>query len=221
MKRPPFVILIVLLSIVALCAAAKPKVITFGRWTPVKWYVGSDETTPVELKVRALAVNGDTKEFTTGEPHDVTDRAFVVRRAYRLNDTLPEDEKLSAKWKWQPGGWLMIDRSTAHISKLTLPEYDPFYSTASWYRDLAAYCGVSDGGDKVFAVVVQVGRKKPLLHKLLGAAKAGELPESECTIPLWQRQPVRVTFQPIGGEKISFSVRGHAVEIAPDNSEDE
>jgi hypothetical protein len=221
MKRPPFVTLIVLLSMLALGAAAKPKVITFGRWTPVKWFVGSDEKTPVELKVRALAVNGDTKEFTTGEPHDVTDRAFVVRRAYRLNDTLPEDEKLSAKWKWQPGGWLMIDRDTAHISKLTLPEYDPFYSTASWYRDLAAYCGVSDGGDKLYAVVVQVGRKKPLLHKLLGPTKAGEMPESECSAPLWQRQPVRVTFQPIGGEKISFSVRGHAIEIAPDNSEEE
>jgi hypothetical protein len=47
------------------------------------------------------------------------------------------------------------------------------------------------------------------------------MPESECSIPVWQRQPVRVSFQPIGGEKISFSVRGHAVEIAPDNSDEE
>ena len=29
------------------------------------------------------------------------------------------------------------------------------------------------------------------------------------------------TFQPIGGEKISFSVRGRAAEIAPDNSDEE
>jgi hypothetical protein len=150
----------------------------------------------------------------------VTERTFVVRRAYRLNDNLPDEKKPMPKWKWQPGGWLVVDRGTAHISKLTLPEYDAFYSSASWYRDLVAYCGVTDN-DKLYAMVMQVGRKKPLLKKLLGTAKSGELPDSECEPPVWQRQPIRVTFEPKGGEKISFSVRGHAVEIAPDNSDDE
>jgi hypothetical protein len=221
MKRTPLTICVVLCLFSAAIGAAKPKIITFGPWSPVKWFIGEEDKTPLEMKVRSLIVNGDTKEFTTGEPHDVTDRAFVVRRAFRLNDTLPADTKTNPKWKWQPGGWLMVDRGTAHISKLTLPEYDPYYSTASWYRDLVAYCGISDSGDKLYAVVVQIGRRKPLLRKVLGAAKNGDLPESECAVPVWQRQPTRVTFQPSGGEKISFSVRGRAMEIAPDNSDDE
>ncbi len=44
-------------------------------------------TTP--MKVRALYVDGKLKEFVTGEMHEVTDRLFVVRRAYRLNNNLP------------------------------------------------------------------------------------------------------------------------------------
>jgi hypothetical protein len=220
MKRTPQVLLIAFSLVAIAGAAAKPKIISFGRWTPVKWYVGDEENTAVEFKVRALAVNGDTKEFTTGEPHDVTDRAFVVHRAYRLNDTLPDEGKTPPKWKWQPGGWLMVDRGTAHISKLTLPEYDAFYSNASWYRDLVAYCGVADN-DKLYAIVMQIGRRKPILKKLLGAARNGDLPDSECAAPVWQKQPTRVTFAPIGAEKISFTVRGHAIEIAPDNSDDD
>src|ERR1017187_4603986 len=45
-----------------------------------------------ELKVRALLVDGVVKEWTTGDAHDVTDRSFVVRRAIKLNDTLPSDK---------------------------------------------------------------------------------------------------------------------------------
>jgi hypothetical protein len=44
-----------------------------------------------ELKVRALLVDGVVKEWTTGEAHDVTDRSFVVRRAIKLNDSLPSE----------------------------------------------------------------------------------------------------------------------------------
>ena len=35
----------------------------------------------------------------------------------------------------------------------------------SWFRDYVAYCGVSDTGEKLSAVVMQIGRKKPLLKK--------------------------------------------------------
>ncbi|HWX93992.1 MAG TPA: hypothetical protein VNY29_15295 [Terriglobales bacterium] len=45
---------------------------------------------------------------------------------------------------------------------------DPFYSTASWYRDYIAYCGVSDDGTKLFAIVAQLGRRKLILKKPLG-----------------------------------------------------
>jgi hypothetical protein len=45
-----------------------------------------------ELKVRALLVDGVVKEWTTGDAHDVTDRSFVVRRAIKLNDSLPSEQ---------------------------------------------------------------------------------------------------------------------------------
>ena len=44
-----------------------------------------------ELRVRALVVDGAVKEWTTGDAHDVTDRSFVVRRAIKLNDSLPSE----------------------------------------------------------------------------------------------------------------------------------
>jgi hypothetical protein len=115
----------------------------------------------------------------------------------------------------------MVDRSAAHITKISLPEFDSYYSVASWYRDYVAYCGVSDGGDKLYAIVAQIGRRKPVVRKLLGGTKSGDLPESECELPVWQKEPSRVTFQPKGGEKISFAVRSHATELPPDDSTDE
>ena len=68
--------------------------------------------------------------------------------------------------------WLPVDRLTGRVSQLNLPEFDPFYSTASWYRDYIAYCGVSEDGKKLYAVVAQVGRRKPILKKML-AHRAG------------------------------------------------
>ncbi len=70
------------------------------------------------LKTRALLVDGRVSEWTTGEAHDVTDRSFVVRRALRINDSLPTDkpgDKLATgqqtgHWVWQRGPWLLVDR---------------------------------------------------------------------------------------------------------------
>jgi hypothetical protein len=202
-------------------AVPKPHVIAFGKWTSAKWYVGPAEGKPLELKIRALFVDARLKEYTTGAPHDVTDRLFVVRRVFRLNDTLPAESASAPRWVWERGGWLLVDRVTGRVSQITLPEFDPFYSTGSWYRDYIAYCGVSDDGKKLFAVVAQLGRRKPILKKLLGEPDGDELPDSECPAPAWQRQPTRVTFQPGETQKITFSVRGHAVDIVNDTEEDE
>src|SRR5581483_5976480 len=114
-------------------AASKPHAITFGKWLPVKWMVGPTESEVVNMKVRSLYVDSKIKEFTTGNPHDVTDRLFVVRRAFRLNDRLPTEENMVARWKWQKGAWLMVDRSTGRVSQLNLPEFDPYYSEAVWF----------------------------------------------------------------------------------------
>ena len=156
------------------------------------------------------------REFTTGEPHDVTERLFVVRRAYRLNDWLPSDKGTAHQWKWQRGGWILVDRETGRITQLNLPNFDPFYSLASWYRDYAAYCGTSDDGAKLYAVVAQLGRKKPMLRRELGPVKDADMPDSQCVAPDWQRQPARVTFTPAGGQKLTFNVRGHAADLAPE-----
>jgi hypothetical protein len=202
-------------------AVPKPHFITFGKWTPAKWYVGEANDKPLDLKIRALYVDTRLKEFTTGLAHDVTDRLFVVRRVFRLNDTLPEESAATPKWVWQRGGWLLVDRLTGHVTQINLPEFDPFYSTASWYRDYIAYCGVSDDGKKLFAVVAQLGRRKPILKKPLGEADGDDMPDSECPAPAWQRHPARVTFEPEENQKLTFSVRGHAVDVVMDADDDE
>ena len=200
-------------------AASKPHLLTFGKSTPVKLFVGPAEDKGLDISVRPLYVDGKLREFTTGEPHDVTERMLVVRRAFRLNDRLPEEAK-NVRWRWQRGNWLLVDRETGRISDLKLPEFDPFYSDASWYRDYAAYCGISDSGEKVYAVVAQLGRKKPVVHKDLGAARQGDMPDSECSAPKWQRQPARVTFLPKDRPEISFEVRGHTGDVASSDEEE-
>ncbi|MGZ4833121.1 MAG: hypothetical protein ACXVZQ_09350 [Terriglobales bacterium] len=211
--RHSFLVLTACLGLaIGAMAAPRQHVLSWGKWMPVKLFVGPDESTPVDIKMRSLFVDGHLKEFTTGDPHDVTERLLVVRRAYRLNDWLPSDAVTAHKWKWQRGGWLLVDRETGRVSQLTLPNFDTFYSLASWYRDYAAYCGVSDDGTKLYAMVAQLGRKKPLLKRELGPVKDSDTPDSQCVAPEWQRQPPRVTFVPAGGQKLTFNVRGHGAE---------
>jgi hypothetical protein len=153
------------LWVASAAAVPKPDVISFGKWTPAKWYVGSADNKALDLKIRALYVDTRLKEFTTGPAHEVTDRLFVVRWMFRLNDSLPEETAPSPRWLWQRGGWLLVDRVTGRVTQINLPEFAPFYSTASWYRDYVAYCGVSDDGKKPFAIVAQLGRRKAILKK--------------------------------------------------------
>src|SRR5437868_9363948 len=157
-------------------ALAKTHIITFGKTANVQWFVTPEKSLP--MVVRPLYVDGKLREFTSGDPHDVTDGSFVVRRAYRINDYLPEDQKKVPNWKWQRGDWLLVNRRTGNVSPINLPEFDPYYSVVSWSRDYAAYCGIADEGSKVSAMVMQLGNKKPVLRKPAGAAKAGEEPDS-------------------------------------------
>ena len=200
-------------------AAPKPHLITFGKFTSVKWFVGTDESTAVELKVRPLLVDSRVKEFTLGLPHEITDRVFAVRRVFRLNDALSDEPPSTRIWKWQRGGWLSVDRSTGRVAPINLPEFDPYLSAVSWYRDYAAYCGVSDDGRKVSALVVQLGRRRPLLKKLVGPIPENEMPDSSCATPAWQRQPARVTFDVGSGEKFTFTVNGRALDVVNDDEE--
>lgn len=202
-------------------AAPRAHLISFGKWTTVKCNSGSSESKAIDLLVRALVVDARVKEYAIGQSHDITDRLFVVQRAFRLNDNLPE-ERGPTRWQWERGGWLLVDRVTGRISPIGLPEFDAAASVASWYRDYVAYCGVTEDGRKLYAMVMQLGRRKPLLKNLLEDARTGDTPDSFCPAPVWQRQPARVIFDLPGGQKTTYSVRGSVVDIfaAADSPDD-
>jgi hypothetical protein len=212
-------------------AATKNHVITFGKWTTVQSFpesgAGAGDEKPLTLKVRPLLVDTRVKESTLGPAHDVTDRLFVVRRAFRVNDSLPQESTSTPHWVWQPGGWLLVDRTTGHVSLLNLPDFDVFYSAASWYRDYAAYCGVSDDSKKVYAVVAQINRRKPILKKpiegenIVDKEMKDAAANPACPAPAWQRTPARVTFEPAGAPKQTFAIRGHAVDLLNESEEED
>lgn len=171
------------------------------------------------LPVRALLVDGVLKEWTTGDAHDVTERSFVVRRAIRMNDSLPGDAK--ERWVWQRGPWLMVDRATGHISPLKLPDYDRGVSQVAWFRDYGAYCGVTPSGKSLYAVVAQLAARRPVLAKKLSAFDPEEHPEPVCGLAEWQREPMRVTFHPAGKDAVSYDIVPGSAVLVEDSTDDD
>jgi hypothetical protein len=171
------------------------------------------------LPVRALMVNGALKEWTTGDARDVTERSFVVRRAIRLNNSLPGDKQ--EQWVWQRGPWILVDRVTGHITALKLPDYDPAVSRVVWFRDYAAYCGVTPSGKSLYAVVAQLAVRKPVLSKKLSAFDRADHSDPACGPAAWQRNPIRITFQATGKEAVSYDiVPGSAMLVEDSGDED-
>jgi hypothetical protein len=224
-----FTLVVILVS--AALATSKPHVIAFGKWTSVQWSPdaspGTADYKPLALKVRPLLIDTRMKEFTLGPAHDVTDRLFVVRRAFRVNDSLPSESPALTHWQWQRGGWLLVDRVTGHISPINLPEFDVVYSDVSWYRDYAAYCGVSEDGKQIYAVVAQINRRKPVVKWLIVEAKLAAdtqqagIPYPSCKTPDWQRSPARVTFEANPATKRTYVIRGHSVDLSTAEEDDE
>ena len=216
-------------------APRKPHVVVLGAARKMPYSKAGDPAGAAlgetELKVRALIVDGAVKEWTTGEAHDVTNRSFVVRRAIKINDSLPSEgfapregsapsgnagEKSGVKpasvrtastpWVWQRGPWLLVDRVTGHIIALRLPDYDPGVSQVVWFRDYGAYCGVTARSKSLYAMVAQVEARKAVLAKRLTAYDAENHPEPVCGLAEWQREPLKVTFHPTGKDAASFDV---------------
>ncbi len=200
-------------------SASKPHVVFLGKPRPVKIFLGHDQSRSVTINVRPLYVDTKLKNYTTGDAHDVTDGEFVVQRAFRLNDSLPGDPPKQSKWVWQRGDWLLVDRVSGHITQVKLPDFDAASSQVSWYRDYAAYCGVSESIARWNAVVAQVGVRKALFRKEIAkpAAADVEAPAAECSPAKWERHPARVTFSPANGQPFTVNVvPRHAEELTSD-----
>jgi hypothetical protein len=188
--------------------AVKIHTVTLGgvrrvTYTPPE---ASADTKAESLRVRPLMVDGRQREWTVGEIHEVTDRTLVVQRALHLNDSLPGEP---TRWSWQPGPWLMVDRTTGHVTALHLPDFDPQVSAAVWFRDYAAYCGIATtvkGG--LTAVVAELGARKAVVQQKLGPWPQASAPHPVCAASTWQRTPMRATIQQTGGQAMTFDVVG-------------
>jgi hypothetical protein len=146
----------------------------------------------------------------------VTDCTRVVQRIVRVNDSRPEETGAS-RWIWQKGGWLLVDRISVRVRLIALPEFDPYGSHASWFRHYVAYCAISDDRQKAFAVIAQIGNRRPLLKKPLNEANV-----AGCSAPIWQRNPMRVAFTTNEDPKLTFTVNSRFVDLATeDESEGE
>ena len=224
-------LLVLLLPATTLFAGgrAKPHTIGIGIGKRVPYSIASDpaNAAPGEktLHVRPLIVDDKVKEWTTGEVHDITDRSFVVRRALRLNDALPGDK--AEHWIWQRGPWIMVDRVNGHVIAMKLPDYDPAVSQVVWFRDYAAYCGLNSGGHQLYAVVAQVGARRPILAKKIGpwtpVASTPDAPAAPaCAKAAWQRDPLRVSFAPAGAaEPMNFNLVGLSAVLVEEGDSDD
>jgi hypothetical protein len=204
-------------------AVTKPHIVFLGSGKSVPYSIAGDPAGAIpeekQLRVRPLLVDGKVREWTNGESHAITDRSFVVRRALRLNDALPGDKV--EHWVWQRGPWLLVDRVKGSVTALHLPDYDPTVSIVIWFRDYAAYCGLSTSGKQLYAVVAQVAARKPVMAKKLSPWSPGENQGPACATAVWQREPLRVTFQPTGAASVSYSLVGLSVILVEDGDGNE
>lgn len=240
--------LLIFNSTTAYAAARKGHTVVLGAARRVAYTKAGDPSgaaaTDTELRIRALIVDGALKEWTTGDPHDVTDRSFVVRRVMRINDALPESAPAAVPaelktpeakvtphvvekaadgkphWVWQRGPWLLVDRVTGHVTALKLPDYDQGVSQPVWFRDYAAYCGVTASGKSLYAVVAQIAVRKAVLSKKLSEWERGSPVTPACTAAEWQRDPLRVSFHPTGHDAVSFALAPGSAVLVEDASDD-
>lgn len=185
---------IIALFLLGAALAGQGHVVGWGAWKPITLVSGQ------QVKIRPLMIDGRVKEYSTGTSHQVTETLSVARRVFRLNNALPNETAKNPDWVWQLGDWMSINSTTGHVADLKLPEFDPHNSEASWFQDYAAYCGATEDGNIHYMMVFQIGRRKPVLRR--------ELAGRSCPAPVWEKDPVRVTFESLDGRKISFTISG-------------
>lgn len=224
-----FVLLsLLLLPCASLPAASKPKVHTVGLgaakrvpYTPAFATADSKDEDSTTLKVRPLIVDDKLKEWTVGEVHTISDRTFAVRRVLHINDALPNDP--GERWIWQPASWILVDRSNGHITALHLPDFDSAISDAVWFRDYAAYCGLSttSKGSSLVAVIAEVSGRRAVAQRPIGKWPQPDHPGQPCQAARWQRLPMRATLQAVGADPVTFDVLGSTSLIEEGDNDDD
>jgi hypothetical protein len=224
--RPAAVPLLLLLALLfpAPVFAAKMHTVALGAvrkvpYTPPEATPDTKTEEATTLRIRPLLVDEKIREWTVGDLHEVTDRTFVIRRAFRINDGLPAEP---ARWTWQPGPWLQVDRTTGHIAPLHLPNFDAQISEVAWFRDYAAYCGLIPtlkGG--VVAVVAELGARKAVAQHTLAGWPLDKPLHPVCGAVQWQRTPMRATVSLTGGVPVTFDVAGTSSLIEEGEGEEE
>jgi hypothetical protein len=126
-----------------------------------------------------------------------------------------------SQWVWQRGPWLLVDRASGHITAVKLPDYDPTVSNVVWFRDYAAYCGLNASGRQLYAVVAQVAARKPVLAKKLEPWNISDHPMPACAAATWQRDPLRITFEPTGAAQVSYDLVGVSAVLVEDGDADD
>lgn len=189
----------VVLLLVAAAIASQSHVVGWGAWTSITLTSGQ------QLKVRPIMIDGRVKEYSTGAAHQVTENVWVVRHVFRINNALPQEATKRPQWAWQLGGWLTVNSASGRVSELNLPDFDPHTSQVSWFQDYAAYCGATEDSSVHYMVVFQLGKRKPVLKK--------ELYGQSCAAPQWEKDPSRVSFEPVGGTRVSFLVHDGSAEL--------
>jgi len=105
------------------------------------------------------------------------------------------------------------------VTAIKLPDYDPGVSQVMWFRDYAAYCGLTSSGKSLYAVVAQLSARKPVLAKKLSAFEPSGSAERVCAPVGWQREPMRATFQPTGKDAVSFEIVPGSAILVEDSDE--
>ena len=102
MRHLGFLFLVTLIVCSEVTAAPRQHTVVLGRFRAVDALDQNGLST--KIRVRELVVDGRVREYTSGNPHDVTDRLFVIRRVRRINDSLPSEAGQKARWIWQLEG---------------------------------------------------------------------------------------------------------------------
>lgn len=185
-----------------------PRYAVLGAVRTVPYSVAGDPAGALpgetSLHVRPLVVAGKIKGWTTGAVHLITPDSFAVQSAIQMNNALPGSKR--ASWVWQRGSWLLVHRDGGKISLLRLPDYDPAVSRVVWFRNYAAYCGLSASGKRLYAVVEQMGVRRPVISRELSAWNASSPVTPACAPPVWQITPLAVSFAPTGDAATTYDL---------------